>query len=428
MQNFDLIEDFTDVAAERGVIAAFARNPERYQEFKNSFPGGTFCHHGDEFERLLLAINNRQEMPTFEGWEVTPNIEAAVQHLADLFVKRVVACAVQEVAVQLYQSGSSVQELLAQLKVSLNRAQEKAQIAPIPKMMIWATDILVEVLSDAESRARQREQTGKPVLGLLTGIDGLDAKLGGLRKGFYIMAGPPGTGKTTLGLQMSTSAALKWPVIYVTFENPARNLTVKALCAHAGIDTQDVSRGTADIEKLNLSAMDWALHVAPRLAFIEGVSELSVADVRASALDAMARHKVGKCFIVVDYLQMWAKAGSAYTRLDSPRARVEALSTQLRELAMQLDSPILAIAAQNRQQGDYGDGTGTASLDSLKESGDIEYICDVAMFLLGSKPQISAPNTRCLQLIVKKNRDGEIGKVPLIFRPNWSQFSEGELQ
>jgi replicative DNA helicase len=426
MQNFDLTQDFTDVSTERGVLASLARNPELYRNFRDALPEGTFYHHGDAWEQVVAAIRTAHNMPTFEGWEPTTNLKADVQRLAELFAKRAVAEAIQKVAENLYESESSAQELLAQMNAILAQAQAKTQRAAIPKVMIRATDILVEVISDAERKERERVASGKPVLGLLTGIDALDAKLGGLHRGLYILAAPPGMGKTSLGLQLSTRAAQELPVIYVTFENPARNLTLKALCAHAGIDTQDVSRGTANLEKLRSTAMEFGLNVAPRLGFLEGVSELSVADVRESALEAMSRHNVTKCLIVVDYLQLWAKTASAYSRLDSPRTRVDLLSAQLRELAMHLDSPVLVIAAQNRQHGDYGDGTGNACLDSLKESGDIEYLCDVAMFLVASRGHTPPPNTRCLQLIVKKNRDGETGLVPLFFRPNCSQFSLGK--
>ena len=40
----------------------------------------------------------------------------------------------------------------------------------------------------------------------------------------------------------------------------------------------------------------------------------------------------------------------------------------LRELALGLHSPVLALASQNRSAGNYGNGKGTAALDSLKES------------------------------------------------------------
>jgi replicative DNA helicase len=422
MQNFDLTQDFTDVSAEQQVLASFSRNPQLYQIFRELISAEMFFHHRDDWASFSAAIKTGQELPAFSLWDPSPNLEAAVLNLTELSAKRTVAEAIQNIGKNLYESGSSATQVLAQANLILSRAAKKStRTAPI-----HATEILVEVISDAERRSRERETGGGPVLGQRTGIDKLDAIMGGFSRGLYIFAGPPGVGKTTLALQFSIKAAGTLPVIFVTFENPARNLTVKAICAQAGIDTQDVSRGTANLNRLRSTALQWGQNVAPRLDFVEGTSELSVTDVREIAIAALNRHNAAKCFIVVDYLQLWAKASATYARLDSPRTRVELLSTELRELAMRLDSPLLAIAAQNRQHGDYGDGSGNASLDSLKESGDIEYLCDVAMFLVSSKGHAPTPNTRYLQLVIKKNRDGQTGQVPLSFRPDYSQFREAD--
>src|SRR2546428_13979942 len=56
----------------------------------------------------------------------------------------------------------------------------------------------------------------------------------------------------------------------------------------------------------------------------------------------------------------------------------------LRELALGLHSPVLALGSQNRSAGNYGNGKGSAALDSLKESGDLEYAADGASALLSA--------------------------------------------
>jgi replicative DNA helicase len=292
--------------------------------------------------------------------------------------------------------------------------------------LLWATDVLVKVMDAAEARERERKRTGKPVLGLLTGIRKLDEILGGLNGGLYFLGGPPGVGKTSFALQVANVVAKDTPVIYVTFENSAENLTLKAVCERAGISTQDVLRGVADMQHLAAVATEWARDVAYRLAFIEGTAALSVSDLRARAVELMSQHKIGRCLIIVDYLQLWGKGAIAYRGLDTARSRVETLGAELRELAMSLKSPLLAISSQNRQQGSYGDGTGRTSLDSLKESGDLEYMCDAALFLVGSTKRTATPPARALDLDVKKYRDGDTGIVHLIFRPDISRFREEE--
>ena len=99
------------------------------------------------------------------------------------------------------------------------------------------------------------------------------------------------------------------------------------------------------------------------------------------------------------------------------RERVEMLGGALRELALQLKSPVLTLSSQNRAQGNYGNGKGTAALDSLKESGDLEYTADTVLFMTEAQERIATPPARAVDLTVAKNRDGETGRIELIFMP-----------
>jgi len=234
--------------------------------------------------------------------------------------------------------------------------------------------------------------------------------------GLHLLGGPPGMGKTTLALQIAASVSRDVPVVFVTFENSPVNLTLKALCAKGGINPRDVQRGEADLQKLQQAAVAWQ-QIASRLALVEGGSRLTVAQVRAHALRAMHQHQATRCLVVVDYLQLWAKIAEEFRGVPFVRERVEMLGGTLRELALQLHSPVLALSSQNRAQGNYGTGKGTAALDSLKESGDLEYMADVVLFMTEAHERVATPPARAVDLTVAKNRDGEIGKVALIFVP-----------
>jgi len=83
-----------------------------------------------------------------------------------------------------------------------------------------------------------------------SGLAQLDHLLGGLNEGLYLLAGPPGMGKTTLALRLAVAATQEVPVVVVTFEHALANLTLKLLCARAGVNLHDVQRGYADLAKL----------------------------------------------------------------------------------------------------------------------------------------------------------------------------------
>jgi replicative DNA helicase len=279
------------------------------------------------------------------------------------------------------------------------------------------------VLVDAEARRLQREATGSAVLGVPTGLGQLDHLLGGLNDGLHLLAGPPGMGKTTLALQIAAAATQEVPVVVVTFEHAPENLTLKLLCARAGVNPRDVQRGYADLAKLRMAAEAWQPRAA-RLAVVEGGSQLAVAQVRAQAQRALRQHQAERCLVVVDYLQLWAKVADDLRGNVSVRERVDMLGGLLRELALGLRGPVLALASQNRSAGNYGNGKGTAALDSLKESGDLEYAADVVLFLTEAQERLATPPARAVDLTVAKNRHGDTGKLGLIFRPDLGLLRE----
>ena len=287
----------------------------------------------------------------------------------------------------------------------------------------WASTLLPRVLADAEARRLQREATGSAVLGVPTGLAQFDSLLGGLNEGLYLLAGPPGMGKTTLALQLAVAATRDVPVVVVTFEHAPENLTLKALCARGGVNPRDVQRGYADLAKLQAAAVAWE-PVAQRLAVVEGSSQLTVAQVRTQAQRAMRHHQAERCLVIVDYLQLWAKVAEDLRGNFSVRERVDMLGGLLRELALRLRSPVLALASQNRGAGNYGNGKGSAALDSLKESGDLEYAADVVLFLTEAQERLATPPARAVELTVAKNRHGDTGKVGLIFRPDLGMMRE----
>jgi len=292
---------------------------------------------------------------------------------------------------------------------------------PLASGELWASELLPDVLADAEGRRRQKLDTGNPVLGLETGIRGLDDLLAGLNQGLYLLAGPPGVGKTSLALQMAFHVAehSAVPVIYLSFENSARNLLLKTLCGRAALNPLSVNRGFLDLEPLRKAA-EKLRPALGRLALLDGNGRWSVGQLRAWARRALKEHDAEQCLVVVDYLQLFAKMNEALRKdkgLDV-RGRVDVLAGELTELSKRLNSPVLALSSLSRMG--YGSGKPKPDLDSLKESGDLEYSADVALFLAedAAEQAKTDPPARALTLYIKKNRHGPTGTVNLIFRPD----------
>ncbi len=315
-----------------------------------------------------------------------------------------------------HQAGATDLEA-ATIVEAARRELERLELPGARRASPWAAELVGEVLAAAEARREERLRSGRVVLGLATGIPRLDGLLSGLQRGLYLLAGAPGVGKTTFSLQLALHAAREVPVVYVTFENSAASLLTKALCTAADRNSQDVARGFLGAEDLAPAAEALAEPLS-RLLLVDGDGRLTVTELRALARRALTQHETTRCLVVVDYLQLWAKTSRELRGLADTRGRVDALGGELIDLARRLDSPVLALSSQSRVGGAYGRGGGEAALDSLKESGDLEYAADVALFLTAAKERTAQPPLRAVELTIGKNRHGPVGTVPLVYRPD----------
>lgn len=422
-KKYSLADEFINEEAERGVLAAVAQSPNLFWEIHEYLPTEAFAAHSGVWQQVVGLIETENPLPVPTEWIPAVDPLAEAKELAALLQRRML-CSAQEVfARDLRDKSISAIDLAS----SLEEAAAKVQVAireTSAGQLIWAQDLLPEILQEAANSYKTKVETGKSLMGIPTGLARLDGLLNGLNEGLLILAGPPSVGKTTLAWQIAEHATREAPVLYVTFENSPKNLLLKSLCARAGCKASQVQNGFITRETLEGAVGDWR-HVISRIAVIEGNSQLSVPYLRAKAQQAMKRHGTKRCLVVVDYIQLWAKCAETLRHYSSVRERVEVLGTQLRELATRLSSPVLALASQNRAQGNYGAGGGTAALDSLKESGDLEYAADAVMFLTETTEGGGRmPGVRLMKLDLKKNRYGEQGGFSLVFLPDVGSMRE----
>lgn len=410
LQSYHLADEFVDPEAEHGLLASLASQPRLYWECVDLLHAEVFAAEPEAWKVLSEAITGERTPSVPPDWVATDDPCGIARRLADLYQRRLLAGLQERMAGALHSDRASTQ-LFQMLEEELARAQ--ASVRDLDRSrLLWGADLVGEYLADAEIRRTLRETQGSTIRGVPTGLPRLDDLLNGLGTGLYILAGAPGAGKTTLSLQLAVHAArLGVPAVYVTYENSPSNLVGKALCATAGVSASEVERGLASLPALRAAEYELG-PIMGRLALVEGTCRLTVAEVRARALQAMNRHGAPRCLVVFDYLQR-AAHGQGF---DALRHNVSAMAGELRDLANRLGSPVLALSSQSRSGGNYGSGGGSANLDSLKESGDLEYSADVVMFLKPASERKAVPPARAVDLVLAKNRFGDVGMVPLVFR------------
>ena len=224
------------------------------------------------------------------------------------------------------------------------------------------------------------------MLGVPTGLVQLNP--GRPYRGLYLLAGPPGMGKTTMALQIATAATKDVPVVIATFEHAPANLTLKLLCARAGVNLRDVQRGYAD---------PGSSAVPPRCGhpwdsgwpWWKGQPAHGGTRARPGTTGHVAAP--GRALSRRGGLSAIMGQGCRGLRGNFRCASASTCWVACCELALGLHSPVLALASQNRSAGNYGNGKGSAALDSLKESGDLEYAADVVLFLTEAQERMATP-------------------------------------
>jgi replicative DNA helicase len=295
-------------------------------------------------------------------------------------------------------------------------------------------------LSDALRSTDAAVAAGRPTTRAWpTGLHPLDHHLGGgLHAGdLALVAGSQGVGKTTTTLQVARNVvAAGGHATYVCYEHAVSTLAERVLALEAALAAGDHAPTLEEI-RVALSRPQPGTGLRGRVADLPGMAEaLAAVDDWGDRLCLLAARSdvtgLGDIrelarsrpagLLVVDYLQ---KVPVTAARDDD--TRVAAVASALKDLALDLEVPVLAIAAVERPRGAAGvEWSGRLRTHHLRGSSTVAYEADVVLLLQDKYDVVarehlvydtSAANRhhRWLVCSLAKNRHGEDG-VDLEFR------------
>ena len=215
---------------------------------------------------------------------------------------------------------------------------------------------------------------------------------GGLHGGkLYVMAAPPGGGKTTLATQIADyAAAAGIPTCYVALEMGRPQLFDYALARHIGMNSAKVEarnyrHSDTDRERLRGAAMGYLETIAPWLSVIEGDWGTTTAGLNAWVVQARARYGItatAPVLVCVDYLQLLNTGNEKLdTSATDETAKVSQLAVQLKQLARNSGAAILALSDITKEaQKDVLAGK-EFTLNMLRGSNRVAHAADTVLAL-----------------------------------------------
>ena len=302
---------------------------------------------------------------------------------------------------------------------------------------------------DMAAHAFQRD--GK-LSGIATGLDDLDRMMGGLQSSdLVVLAGRPGMGKTSLVTNIAYNVAKAWQgelkpdghqttvnggiVGFFSLEMSAEQLATRIISEQTEIPSNHIRRGNiseADFEKIK----DYSIELQNLPLYVDETGGISVAQLAARA--RRLKRQRGLDVIVIDYLQLLS--GSSKRSSENRVQEITEITTKLKALAKELNTPVIALSQLSRQVESRDDKH--PQLSDLRESGSIEQDADVVLFVYREeyyhvmRKPLESDREKFAQwladadkvagkaeVIIAKQRHGPTGTVELQFDGSITKFS-----
>ena len=246
--------------------------------------------------------------------------------------------------------------------------------------LVWIDDAVTETLT-----AFTEASTEDGTIGVSTGLEKLDDRIGGFRRGnSYIVAGRPGMGKSAIGCTFALNAAKNGHgVVYFSLEMEKKELVGRMLSDLAcdervRIPYSHIDRGNLDSGQFNAMG-ESSRRLRETSLIIEDSHGRTTSQIKASARKAARRFKkkgLSLDLIVIDHLQI-IRGAKEYR--GNKVQELTQISNDLKGLAKSLDVPVITLSQLSRQLENRENKR--PLLPDLRYSGDIEQDADVVLFL-----------------------------------------------
>ncbi|MBQ9229336.1 MAG: replicative DNA helicase [Eubacterium sp.] len=258
--------------------------------------------------------------------------------------------------------------------------------------------------------------------GYPTGFGMLDTYTTGLNRSDLVLIGArPAMGKTSFALNLAHNLAVagKKKVVFFSLEMTNEQLAERLLASQSGIESRKFRTGElTDDEWVRLGNAVSVFYDTQ--LYLDDRSSITVPEMKS----AIRRLRDVDCAII-DYLGLIQSAERTENRVQE----VTKITKNLKQMAKDLNIPVVCCAQLSRST----EGRGKShkpQLSDLRESGSIEQDADIVMFLYRpyyykdekDEEQQDEIDKNKTELIIAKNRHGQVGTVEMVFDSEFTRF------
>lgn len=347
---------------------------------------------------------------------------AHVEHYARMVkeksILRELINAATGVVTSCYAGEKEPKQLLDEAQASILKVSERQTLAGV----VEAKDIIHEVVEQIEKALHSKQV----VTGVPSGLNAFDKMTTGFqRSDLILIAARPSQGKTALAQNIISHVVLraKLPVLFFSLEMNKNAIMQRFIAAEAKINLKDMRTGYFRRDRWqDLTTAAACFHDSP--LFINDNPGMTVLSVRALSRQLQSRLRNEKRelgMVVIDYLQL-LRGGSG--RIENRQQEVSEISRGLKQLARELNVPVIALSQLSRASEDKTRLDNRPKLSDLRESGSLEQDADLVAMI--HREGYYKPNDPTLEkkaeIIIAKQRQGPTGSVPVVFERDITRF------
>lgn len=341
----------------------------------------------------------------------TGNARHYAEFIRDKALRRRLHASLEEVAEQVSSPRTKLPELVDQAQAKL-----AGVIGPRADKVTPIQDWLMSWVDDLDARFNGQIDP----MGLLFNIPELDAKTSGMHsEDLIVLGGESGMGKTVVAAHILDSVCLRQrrPAVMFQLEMRKEQVFSRVMGSHTGVKLDALKDPRRFMDQEGWSKLNAGMAVAREAGLvIDDRPGLTPTQMRAAAKRWKEHYGDLGC-VIIDHAGIVQPDDKSIPR----EQQMAEVSKSSKILAKEIGCPVILLAQINRENTKRGDKRPVMS--DLRESASLEHNADLILFIYRDakhNPDCEYPGVA--ELIVAKQRDGEVGTVQVVCDLSCSQL------